>query len=115
MAQEAAPGAPAALLNGAGHVPNGAVAAPAATPPPATAPDAVQQQPTPQLPGQIGEPGPGGAPRLLIGRTGYVAIAESLKKNGPDKTIADMQRLHGLAHPLCRPLLELTDHLEVRG
>jgi len=56
-----------------------------------------------------------GTHRPLIGRAGFTHISESLKKNGPDKTISDMQRAYGMAHPLCPPLLEFTDHLEVRG
>jgi hypothetical protein len=103
--QNGTPGAPQLLSGGA------AAAQPQA--PPAAAPQP-PQPPQPPAADQANGAGSGAPRGPLIGRAGFLHISESLKKDGPDRTIADMQRLHGLSHPLCRPLLELTDHLQVR-
>ncbi|KIZ03672.1 hypothetical protein MNEG_4291 [Monoraphidium neglectum] len=102
--QNGTPGAPQLLSGGA------AAAQPQA--PPAAAPQP-PQPPQPPAADQANGAGSGAPRGPLIGRAGFLHISESLKKDGPDRTIADMQRLHGLSHPLCRPLLELTDHLQL--
>lgn len=50
---------------------------------------------------------------LLIGADGSEFVASLLRSKGPSAAVQELQANYGLQHPLCKPLLQMLDYLDI--